>query len=159
MALTTIEATGGMVDMSAGIEAFRVRVETERKRRGWSKRTLASRAGLSHGTVQKFMAGDTKRGNADTMLKIATALEMNVDQFLGRELRLPESSTMRVAPVADAEPDERQAAAEFARANRLPEWAIRRTLEDPELAGISLTPEEWYAEMRVRAARRRRRSL
>ena len=57
---------------------FRATVERQLKERAWSGRTLALKAGLNPGTISKFLRGVGPRPEAQTILGIASALDLVV---------------------------------------------------------------------------------
>ena len=66
------------------MEGFGQRVITARGHQGWTRRELATRAGLHEPHLAKVERGDRDRIEADTILKLAVALECSTDYLLGR---------------------------------------------------------------------------
>ena len=66
------------------MEGFGQRVITARERQGWTRRELATRAGLHEQHLAKVERGDRHRIEADTILKLAAALGCSTDYLLGR---------------------------------------------------------------------------
>ena len=55
------------------------KVVADRDLRGWSTHTLATRAGLSYKTVDRFLNGEVQ--TAKTALKIATAMGYSIRRY------------------------------------------------------------------------------
>jgi transcriptional regulator with XRE-family HTH domain len=66
------------------MEGFGQRVITARGHQGWTRRELATRAGLHEQHLAKVERGDRHRIEADTILKLADALGCSTDYLLGR---------------------------------------------------------------------------
>jgi len=65
------------------MEGFGQRVITARGRQGWTRRELATRAGLHEQHLAKVERGDRHRIEADTILKLAAALGCSTDYLMG----------------------------------------------------------------------------
>ena len=65
------------------MEGFGQRVITARGHQGWTRRELATRAGLHEQHLAKVERGDRHRIEADTILKLATALKCSTDYLMG----------------------------------------------------------------------------
>lgn len=55
-----------------------------RRRAGWSQQRLAERAGLSYNAITKIEQGAAKRPTIQTMIKIADAFGVSLDELVGR---------------------------------------------------------------------------
>jgi transcriptional regulator with XRE-family HTH domain len=66
------------------MEGFGQRVITARSTHGWTRRELAKRAGLHEQHLAKVERGARQRIEADTILKLAEALNCSADYLLGR---------------------------------------------------------------------------
>ncbi|PYO45157.1 MAG: hypothetical protein DMD33_00405 [Gemmatimonadetes bacterium] len=62
---------------------IRLRVQEMRKRRSWSQRELAKRAGIRHATTVALERGASPR--LDTLAKFADAFAVKVTQLLREE--------------------------------------------------------------------------
>ena len=60
------------------------RIRTKRKERGLSQQELAELASLNYVTVSKYESGKVEPG-AKALTRIANALDVTVDELLGRE--------------------------------------------------------------------------
>ena len=63
------------------------KVREERERRGWSARTLAQRAGVSHAYVSHLEAGQYTRPGVEQLRRLAGALGVGVEYLIGEEGR------------------------------------------------------------------------
>lgn len=71
-----------------GIDAIREAIETEMKRKGFSRRSLSKAAELSESAVRDLLTRTDNPG-IGTLVKVAEALEMPVDQLTGAALMVP----------------------------------------------------------------------
>jgi transcriptional regulator with XRE-family HTH domain len=55
-----------------------------RKNKGWSQQKLAEKAGLSYVTITKIEQGRAKEPTIQTMVKLADALGVSLDEMVGR---------------------------------------------------------------------------
>ena len=55
-----------------------------RKKAGWSQQKLAEKAGLSYNTITKIEQGAATMPTIQTVVKIADAFGVSVDELLGR---------------------------------------------------------------------------
>jgi len=55
-----------------------------RKKSGWSQQKLAEKAGLSYNVITKIEQGASKNPNIQTMIKLADAFQISIDELLGR---------------------------------------------------------------------------
>ena len=55
-----------------------------RKKSGWSQQMLAEKAGLSYNVITKIEQGASKNPNIQTMIKLADAFQISIDELLGR---------------------------------------------------------------------------
>ena len=56
-----------------------------RKKAGWSQQKLAEKAGLSYNAITKIEQGIAKQPTIQTMIKIADAFGISLDELVGRE--------------------------------------------------------------------------
>lgn len=56
-----------------------------RKKAGWSQQKLAEKAGLSYNVVTKIEQGVAKRPSIQTMIKLAEAFGISLDELVGRK--------------------------------------------------------------------------
>lgn len=70
------------------IQAIREAIETEMKRRGFSRRSLSKAADLSESAVRDLLTRTDNPG-IGTLRKVAEALQMPVDALTGAGLRVP----------------------------------------------------------------------
>jgi len=61
------------------------RLKQLRKKAGWSQQKLAEKAGLSYNVITKIEQGIAKRPSIQTMVKLADALGISLDELVGRE--------------------------------------------------------------------------
>jgi transcriptional regulator with XRE-family HTH domain len=61
------------------------RIKSLRKKAGWSQQKLAEKAGLSFNVITKIEQGVAKRPTIQTMIKLADALEISLDELVGRK--------------------------------------------------------------------------
>jgi len=55
-----------------------------RKQKGWSQEKLAQEAGISYNTLIKIERGGIKNPKIETVIKLAQALSVSVDELLRR---------------------------------------------------------------------------
>jgi transcriptional regulator with XRE-family HTH domain len=60
------------------------RIKQVRKKAGWSQQKLAEKAGLSLAVITKIEQGVAKRPSIQTMMKLADALGISLDELVGR---------------------------------------------------------------------------
>ena len=65
------------------MESFGERVVALRHERGWTRRGLAKRSGLHEVHLSKVENGERKRVESDTIIALATALNVSTDYLLG----------------------------------------------------------------------------
>jgi transcriptional regulator with XRE-family HTH domain len=65
------------------MEGFGQRVITAREKHGWTRRELAKRAGLHEQHLANVERGQRHRIEAETIIKLARALECTTDALLG----------------------------------------------------------------------------
>jgi transcriptional regulator with XRE-family HTH domain len=58
---------------------------TLRKQKGWSQEKLAQEAGISYNTLIKLERNGIKNPKIETVIKLADALEVSLDELVGRE--------------------------------------------------------------------------
>jgi len=63
---------------------FAKRLKELRKKAGWSQQKLAEKAGLSYNVITKIEQGAAKNPNIQTMIKLADAFQISIDELLGR---------------------------------------------------------------------------
>ena len=61
------------------------RLKELRKRAGWSQQKLAEKAGLSYNTITKIEQGAATKPTIQTMIKIADAFQISIDELVGRK--------------------------------------------------------------------------
>ena len=61
------------------------RIKQVRKKVGWSQQKLAEKAGLSLAVINKIEQGVAKRPSIKTMMKLADALGISLDELVGRK--------------------------------------------------------------------------
>ncbi len=60
------------------------RLRQLRKKAGWSQQKLAEKAGLSYNVITKIEQGVAKRPSIQTMMKLADAFGISLDDLVGR---------------------------------------------------------------------------
>ena len=60
------------------------RLRQLRKKVGWSQQKLAEKAGLSYNVITKIEQGIAKRPTIQTMMKLADAFGISLDELVGR---------------------------------------------------------------------------
>jgi transcriptional regulator with XRE-family HTH domain len=63
------------------------RLKELRKKAGWSQQKLAEKAGLSYNTITKIEQGAATMPTIQTIIKIADAFEISLDELVRRELQ------------------------------------------------------------------------
>ena len=58
---------------------------TLRKQKGWSQEKLAQEAGISYNTLIKVERNGIKNPKIETVIKLADALNVSLDELVGRE--------------------------------------------------------------------------
>ena len=58
---------------------------TLRKQKGWSQERLAQEAGISYNTLIKLERSGIKNPKIETVIKLADALEVSLDELVGRK--------------------------------------------------------------------------
>ncbi len=61
------------------------RLKELRKKSGWSQQRLAEKAGLSYNTITKIEQGAATKPTIQTMIKIADAFQISIDELVGRK--------------------------------------------------------------------------
>jgi len=61
------------------------KIKSYRKKHNWSQQKLAEKAGLSYNTIAKIEQGAAKEPTIQTMIKIADAFGITLDELVGRE--------------------------------------------------------------------------
>jgi len=61
------------------------RIKQLRKKSGWSQQKLAEKARLSYTVITKIEQGVAKRPSIQTMMKLADAFEISIDELVGRK--------------------------------------------------------------------------
>jgi transcriptional regulator with XRE-family HTH domain len=61
------------------------RLKELRKRSGWSQQKLAEKAGLSYNTITKIEQGAATKPTIQTMIKLADAFQISLDELIGRK--------------------------------------------------------------------------
>ena len=65
------------------METLRENVHTMRKEKNWTIRKLAEKADLSEDTLGPFLGGKSKDCNLSTLIKLAKALDVTLDELVG----------------------------------------------------------------------------
>ncbi|MFH1995806.1 MAG: helix-turn-helix transcriptional regulator [Candidatus Omnitrophota bacterium] len=60
------------------------RLKRLRKKAGWSQQKLAEKAGLSYNAITKIEQGTAKQPTIQTIIKIADAFGVSLDEVVGR---------------------------------------------------------------------------
>ena len=68
---------------ASGSEDFRLQFRTIRERRGLTQVALGQRAGMAAASISHFETGQ-RVPSLDSLVKLADALEVSVDELLGR---------------------------------------------------------------------------
>ena len=63
------------------------RLRQLRKKAGWSQQKLAEKASLSYNVITKIEQGAAKNPNIQTILKLADAFEISLDELMGRKTK------------------------------------------------------------------------
>lgn len=58
-----------------------------RKQKGWSQEKLAVESGVSYNTIIKIERGGIENPKIETVIKLADALSVSVDELIGRGYR------------------------------------------------------------------------
>ena len=61
------------------------RLKELRKKAGWSQQKLAEKASLSYNTITKIEQGAATKPTIQTMIKIADAFQISIDELVGRK--------------------------------------------------------------------------
>ena len=61
------------------------RLKELRKKAGWSQQKLAEKAGLSYNTITKIEQGAATMPTIQTIIKIADAFGISIDDLVGRK--------------------------------------------------------------------------
>lgn len=64
---------------------FGEQVKKYRKKNGWSQQKLAEKAGVAYNVITKLEQGTAKQPSIQTIIKIADAFEISIDEFIGRK--------------------------------------------------------------------------
>jgi len=64
---------------------FSKKLKQLRKKSGWSQQKLAEKAGLSYNVITKIEQGAAKNPNIQTMIKLADAFQISLDELVGRK--------------------------------------------------------------------------
>ena len=60
-------------------------VKKYRKKNGWSQQKLAEKSGLAYNVITKLEQGIAKKPSIQTMMKLADAFEIPLDELVGRK--------------------------------------------------------------------------
>jgi transcriptional regulator with XRE-family HTH domain len=63
------------------------RVKELRKQRGWTQQKLAEKAGLAFNTITKIEQSLAEHPNLKTLLKLADAFGVSLDELVGRKTK------------------------------------------------------------------------
>jgi len=61
------------------------KVKELRRKMGWSQQKLAEKAGLSYNMITKIEQGVAKQPTIQTVIKIADAFNISLDELVGRK--------------------------------------------------------------------------
>jgi len=61
---------------------IREQVKKYRTKAGWSQQKLAEKAGLSYNVITKIEQGNSKKPALDTIIKIAQAFDITLDELV-----------------------------------------------------------------------------
>ena len=64
---------------------FDKRLKQLRKKAGWSQQKLAEKASLSYNVITKIEQGAAKNPNIQTMIKLADAFQISIDELVDRK--------------------------------------------------------------------------
>lgn len=64
---------------------IREKLRELRKKAGWSQQKLAEKAGLSYNVITKIEQGAAKNPNIQTIVKLANAFKISLDELVGRK--------------------------------------------------------------------------
>jgi transcriptional regulator with XRE-family HTH domain len=64
---------------------FSKKLKQLRKKAGWSQQKLAENASLSYNVITKIEQGVAKNPNIQTMIKLANAFQISLDELVGRK--------------------------------------------------------------------------
>ena len=64
---------------------FGKKLKELRKKSGWSQQKLAEKAGLSYTVITKIEQGVAKRPSIQTMVKLADAFRISLDELVDRK--------------------------------------------------------------------------
>jgi transcriptional regulator with XRE-family HTH domain len=64
---------------------FSKKLKQLRKKAGWSQQKLAENASLSYNVITKIEQGAAKNPNIQTMIKLANAFQISLDELVGRK--------------------------------------------------------------------------
>ena len=56
-----------------------------RKQKGWSQEKLAVESGISYNTIIKIERGGIKNPKIETVIKLANALKISIDELVGNK--------------------------------------------------------------------------
>ena len=59
-------------------------IRENRKKRGWTQQKLAEEAGLCYAIICKIEQGISQEPTINTLIKIADAFDINMDELIGR---------------------------------------------------------------------------
>ena len=62
------------------------RLKQLRKKAGWSQQSLAEKAGLSYNVITKIEQGVAKKPTIQTMIKLADAFKISLDELVNRRV-------------------------------------------------------------------------
>ena len=63
-----------------------VKIKELRKQRGWSQQKLADKSGLSYNAIAKIEQNSTTHSTIQTIVKLADAFNIPIDELLNRHL-------------------------------------------------------------------------
>lgn len=63
-------------------------IKKYRKKLGWSQQKLAEKSGLSYNAITKLEQGAAKHPTIQTVMKLADAFKISLDELVGREEKI-----------------------------------------------------------------------
>ncbi len=60
-------------------------IKRHREKLGWSQQKLAEKAGLSYNAITKIEQGAAKNPRMETLIKLADAFNITIDELVGRK--------------------------------------------------------------------------
>lgn len=77
----------------------REKIKMLKTQKGWSNKRLAEEANLPEDTVNKILSGTTRNPNTDTLRRLASALDVTLDELTAETSAAPVPPVLPVLPV------------------------------------------------------------